>query len=136
MLQFFANIRIPETTSQYPVSQKLFPQISRIPVIFPRISRIPKTPNGASEVEDILFISLGKLNILDKMAEQQCEEPVVFLCWLLSRPIRELENCNGRSDHVDNVLFTCLPHRRSRKRRAIARTRRKKKIKEQGAEIR
>ena len=39
------------------------------------------------------------------MAEQQCEHPEVFIRRLLSGLIRELENCNGRSDHIDSVLY-------------------------------
>ena len=39
------------------------------------------------------------------MAEQQCEQPVVFIRRLLTRLIRELENCNGRSDHIYSVLY-------------------------------
>ena len=39
------------------------------------------------------------------MAEQQCEHPEVFIRRLLSGLIRELENCNGRSDHIDGVLY-------------------------------
>ena len=40
---FLRISRIPETTSQYPVSQEIFPQISRI----------PKTPNGASHIKTV-----------------------------------------------------------------------------------
>ena len=39
------------------------------------------------------------------MTEQQSEQPVVFIRRLLTRLRRELENCNGRSDHNDNVLY-------------------------------
>ena len=39
------------------------------------------------------------------MAEQQSEQPVVFIRRLLTRLIREVENCNGRSDHIDSVLY-------------------------------
>ena len=39
------------------------------------------------------------------MAEQQCEHPEVFIRRLLSGLIRELENCNGQSDHIDSVLY-------------------------------
>ena len=39
------------------------------------------------------------------MADQQSEQPVVFIRRLLTRLIRELENCNGRSDHIDTILY-------------------------------
>lgn len=39
------------------------------------------------------------------MAEQQSEQPVIFIRRLLTRLIRELENFNGRSDHIDSVLY-------------------------------
>lgn len=39
------------------------------------------------------------------MAEQQSEQPVIFIRQLLTRLIRELENFNGRSDHIDSVLY-------------------------------
>ena len=39
------------------------------------------------------------------MAEQQCEHRVVFIRRLLSGLIRELENYNGRSGHIDSVLY-------------------------------
>lgn len=39
------------------------------------------------------------------MAEQQSEQPVVFIRRVLTRLIRELENCNGRSDHIDSVSY-------------------------------
>ena len=39
------------------------------------------------------------------MAEQQSEQPVVFIRRLLTRLLREFENCNGLSDHIDSVLY-------------------------------
>ena len=39
------------------------------------------------------------------MAEQQSEQPIVFIRRLLTRLVREVENCNGRSDHIDSVLY-------------------------------
>ena len=39
------------------------------------------------------------------MAEQQSEQPVVFIRRLLTRLIKEVENFNGRSDHIDSVLY-------------------------------
>ena len=39
------------------------------------------------------------------MAEQQSEQPAVFIRRLLTHLIRDLKNCNGRSDHIDSVLY-------------------------------
>ena len=39
------------------------------------------------------------------MVEQQSEQPVVFIRRLLTRLMREVENCNGRADHIDSVLY-------------------------------
>ena len=44
MLQFLRISRIPKTFSQYPVSQYLFPQISRTPVIFSANIPYPENP--------------------------------------------------------------------------------------------
>ena len=41
---FLRISRIPETTSQYPVSLEIFPQISRIPVIFFREYPVSRKP--------------------------------------------------------------------------------------------
>ena len=37
--------------------------------------------------------------------EQQSERMAVFIRQLLVSLVRELENCNGRSDHLDSVSY-------------------------------